>query len=95
MVYLQDSPKKEVAEEPLAELPYWLRNPGKPWIGALDYTSEEDSEDEATETSNEALQKQRLGREIADLKSPGDQILLARGGEGGKGNAFLPTTVRK
>ena len=77
------------------ELPYWLRNLGQPWVGALHYTTEDESDAETLEVSSESSQKRKLGREIADLKDPGDQVLLAKGGDGGKGNAFLSTTVRK
>ena len=97
VVYLPEPAGAEKEDEGLEseELPYWLRNPGQPWIGALHYTTEDDSDVETPEVSSESSQKRKLGREIADLKDPGDQILLAKGGEGGKGNAFLPTAVRK
>ena len=96
-MYLPEAAGRDKAPEghESEELPYWLRNPGQPWIGALHYTTEDDSDIETPEVSSESSQKQKLGREIADLKNPGDQVLLAKGGDGGKGNAFLPTTARK
>lgn len=95
VVYLPDGHVQGEDQSSMHELPYWLRNPGKPWVGALDYTSDEDTDPTTPEISSEATQKGKLGEEIADLKSHGDQILLAKGGEGGKGNAFHSTSVRK
>ena len=97
VVYLPEAAgsEKELEGDELEELPYWLRNPGQPWIGAVHYSTEDDSDAESPEVSSESTQKRKLGREIADLRDPGDRILLAKGGDGGKGNAFLPTAVRK
>jgi len=37
----------------------------------------------------------KSGRQIADLVSPGDEVLIARGGEGGRGNNSFTTSTRQ
>ena len=92
VVYL---PEEEGPQD--EELPFWVTNPGEPWIGARDYRSSDDEspEDTRSEMSSEATLKQRLGREVADLKWRGDRFVLARGGEGGRGNASFPSKTNK
>ena len=92
-------PEPKIQEEPeeLTEIPYWIANPGQPWIGAEDYTSDDNLDADKTsevQISSEASQKARLGVEVADLKSNQQSFVLARGGLGGKGNAFIPRRMR-
>ena len=92
VVYIPEERSTEGADDDAFQ---WLRNPGQPWVGALHYQSDEEGEGTAEEASSQAVQKRKLGREVADLRESGDQVLLARGGEGGRGNAFHSTEVRK
>lgn len=71
-------------------MPDWMKHPGKPWIGAIDYTSSEDEMDKAsTQKSSEEVQKARLGEEVADLEHDQQIYILATGGKGARGNASV------
>jgi GTPase involved in cell partitioning and DNA repair len=94
IVYL---PEEEEDVDPY-KLPFWVTNPGEPWVGARDYRSDgEDSseEDPGDGVSSDAELKRRLGREVADLKWRGQRFVLAVGGEGGRGNASFPSKTSK
>jgi len=93
VVYLPE--EKDLEDQ---ELPFWVTNPGEPWVGARDYRSDDEDTPGGTtevEASSEETLKRRLGREVADLKWRGQRFVLAVGGEGGRGNASFPSKTSK
>ena len=70
-----DTAEKENEAE---EVPGWLKEWRKPWVGAQDYNEEDDHSSNSTTSSANIL---------ADLVNDGDQVIAAYGGQGGRGNA--------
>ena len=71
--------------------PGWTADWHRPWVGARDYQSEDDS-DGAENGALAPVQKEASDRDapscqIVDLVEDGQQACVARGGAGGRGNA--------
>ena len=104
VVYLRKSAEQSTSLTRADELPDWIRHPGQPWLGAEDSLSGEEStlsegpsrdsndldEFNSPYVSSEEDLKARLGEEIADLDVEGESVVLAKGGQGGRGNAHMP-----
>ena len=90
-------PQQQHNAELEVAVPDWILRPNEPWIGARDYTSDEDSSGDSgvAGPSSEVVLKQRLGREVADLSEEGQRHVLARGGQGGNGNAYNSSQQRR
>ena len=72
----------------------WTGHFQRKWVGAQDYTGSDDTD---SSTEDTALPVQAAGRlaPYADLVDEGQQVCVAHGGRGGKGNAALPTNAHR
>lgn len=64
------------------------------WVGSRDYTS---SDEATTSEEDQALASRGEGQAklLADLVEDGSEVCVARGGEGGRGNAALPARANR
>lgn len=68
--------------------PEWLRFWRRPWIGARDYRSDSDEDGDADS------RVERSYTTVADLVHHGQQVVVAAGGQGGRGNTGLGWKAR-